>query len=409
MSESGHGHADKCDWRSAFRVTLIRAYPNEHLSALGLSRNPDDFRGMTRIWRIAGLVLVLTLGALATTAPEVPLIAVGASAADVIREFGPPKSKLTKNDQEVFVYATFEVTLRNHRVTKVTIKHPLPPPPNNVQSPLEAKVPAATTQTLSPTAPTNSAKEITPITIMGVLIAMWPLYLILASLLPIAEIGRRLLKRHRRDKARANQVLATSESQPPFTTSAGSTTGGFLTTTLNMGLLQRLEWKRFEQLVSLYFAAKGFRIEASNEAMEKQTRFHLFNEGETVPYAYLQCLTGENRDVEVKAVREFLGTLAAAHMAEGVTITSGDFTPEAREFAAANDITAISGEELVAQFHHLPAARQQDILMQVTTGDYTTPTCPKCNLKLELRGEGTFWGCVNWPKCRTKIFVRRAR
>ncbi|WP_156912653.1 topoisomerase DNA-binding C4 zinc finger domain-containing protein [Methylocaldum szegediense] len=59
----------------------------------------------------------------------------------------------------------------------------------------------------------------------------------------------------------------------------------------------------------------------------------------------------------------------------------------------------------------LPDDKQKRLLDFATSGDYTTPTCTRCGIKMVLRKSrrdgSTFWGCRNYPKCRMTINQRR--
>ena len=56
----------------------------------------------------------------------------------------------------------------------------------------------------------------------------------------------------------------------------------------------------------------------------------------------------------------------------------------------------------------MPMQAQRNLLAVCTSGDYTTPTCPSCGIKLVERiiGGKAAWGCRNYPRCRSKIFRR---
>ena len=85
-------------------------------------------------------------------------------------------------------------------------------------------------------------------------------------------------------------------------------------------------------------------------------------------------------------------------------ITSGRFTQEARQFAAKQKIELISGARLIDVFSGLAPEKAQALLKLATKGDFLTPTCPCCSIKMTSRkstDEGrAFWGCENYPRCR---------
>ena len=95
-------------------------------------------------------------------------------------------------------------------------------------------------------------------------------------------------------------------------------------------------------------------------------------------------------------------------MNRGVFVTTGDFTPAAREFANRQTLDLINGGEFLRRFSLLPPAERSRILRGVTRGDYRTPTCPSCDVTMTLREAPAkrFWGYPNFPRCRTVINIR---
>jgi restriction system protein len=93
--------------------------------------------------------------------------------------------------------------------------------------------------------------------------------------------------------------------------------------------------------------------------------------------------------------------------------TSGDYTNEAREFSVDKHIKLMRGTELLKQIRELPEASQTGLLEKITSGDYTTPSCPSCGIKMAMRttrkgstSGNKFWGCRNYPKCRNTLRIR---
>ena len=90
--------------------------------------------------------------------------------------------------------------------------------------------------------------------------------------------------------------------------------------------------------------------------------------------------------------------------AEGIFVTSSNFNDEAVAFARGNHIDLIDGQELLRLIRSLAPEQQKRLLDVATEGDYLTPSCPNCGIKLverENRNDTSkFWGCTNYPKCR---------
>ena len=111
----------------------------------------------------------------------------------------------------------------------------------------------------------------------------------------------------------------------------------------------------------------------------------------------------------MKAIREFLGVLTHEKVPKGFFMTSGDFTEEAKKIAKENKINLINGRMFLAMIQRLPEASQHKLLTLAVAGDYKTPTCSQCGIKMVKRDSkrGEFWGCGNYPKCRQNLAIKK--
>ena len=98
--------------------------------------------------------------------------------------------------------------------------------------------------------------------------------------------------------------------------------------------------------------------------------------------------------------------MAAKNVKQGIVVTYGDFTSEAREFAKANSIALIDGAKLTQMI----ASVQQSGNMQAQPE--TVRACPKCGSEMVLRvakkgphSGQKFWGCSKFPGCRAVVSV----
>ena len=112
----------------------------------------------------------------------------------------------------------------------------------------------------------------------------------------------------------------------------------------------------------------------------------------------------------MKAVRELRGVMAHEKVEKAFFMAPNGFTDDARAFAAENRITLLDGKLFLAMLERLPAEPRQQLLDFATAGDWTTPTCPSCGIKMTARDSkrGRFWGCVSYPKCRGTLPMRAA-
>lgn len=173
-------------------------------------------------------------------------------------------------------------------------------------------------------------------------------------------------------------------------------------------LLRQIEWKRIEDLTAAYFREKTFRTETIWAGADGGIDVKLFVNDKTEPFAIVQCKAWNTQKVGVKPVRELLGVMAHEKVAKGIFVTTGEFTQEAMAFAKENPIRLLTGDMLLKGILALPDEAINRLLILATDGDYTTPTCPSCGIKMVHRdsNRGAFWGCSNYPRCKQKFFMK---
>lgn len=178
----------------------------------------------------------------------------------------------------------------------------------------------------------------------------------------------------------------------------------------SLELLQALEWKRFEDVCQRFHTLQGVRSETTPLGPDGGIDIRLYQDDTGAPTSIVQCKAWGGRKVGIKPVRELLGTMTHEKIEQAVFMASGDFTDEARQFAQVNRITLITGEMLLAMIRLLPEADQQTLLAFASDGDFRTPTCPSCGIKMRhvagTNGRPDFWGCRNYPRCRQKLGMR---
>lgn len=121
--------------------------------------------------------------------------------------------------------------------------------------------------------------------------------------------------------------------------------------------------------------------------------------------AIVQCKAWSTYTVGVKPVRELFGVMAAEGAPVGYFVCSGRYTAEAWEWVKYKPMTLIDGSDLVERLNRLEREARGRLLKGITEGDYTTPTCPSCDIKLVRRSGkyGEFWGCRSYPRCKVTI------
>jgi restriction system protein len=181
-------------------------------------------------------------------------------------------------------------------------------------------------------------------------------------------------------------------------------------TAWNVDLLRDLEWKRFEDVCLQFYRMKGIKSETTPLGPDGGIDIRLYQDDSGNPSSIVQCKAWGEKNVGVKPVRELLGVMAHEKIEKAVFMASGGFTEEAKGFASEHKITLVTGDMLVSMIKRLPEPDMQSLLAFATEGDYTTPTCPSCGIKMKhvpgTNGRQDFWGCRNYPRCRQKLGMR---
>ncbi len=375
-------------------------------------------------------------------------VELGMTREQVFRAFGRPPSRMENDDTHVLIYPHLRVTLTNGVVSTFTWlvppekRHaPIARPGTRPASTPSRPVPAAqsTPRSTPPVQPrpqvttlpatTRSSSPATPLRpevvaekqprktrgagfYVGLLALMIGGLTWLRLLAKRAPAGRRstawAFPQPERPTASARPAddFSAAVRRATETASASARDIDRLTPTL----LRELEWKRFEELVCGYYNASGVKAECTCTGADGGVDVKLFRPGEAQPYGYVQCKSWFGRDAGVKLIRELFGVMTADQVAEGVFVTTSDFSDDAREFAVGKPLTLIDGTEFIRRFERLSLAAQREVLRHVTRGDYTTPTCVNCDVKMVLKNPdtGAFWGCPRYPRCHRTMKLRTA-
>lgn len=171
------------------------------------------------------------------------------------------------------------------------------------------------------------------------------------------------------------------------------------TDTWTLELLKKIEWKRFEEISAKLMNELGFRTETIPFGADGGIDIKLYKEDSKHPDALIQCKAW-NQKIGVKPIREMLGVMTH-HKVKGIFIITGDYTQEAKNFARENKIDLVDGERFLYIIKTLTEDAQKRLLNKATEGDYTTPTCASCGIKMIRKPK--FWGCSHFPRCRNKI------
>jgi len=175
-------------------------------------------------------------------------------------------------------------------------------------------------------------------------------------------------------------------------------------TSWNLDLLKHLEWRRFEEVCVAYYEALGLKTRISGTGNEGGIEILLYETRSDEPLSLARCKAWEPYRVGVKPVRELRRAATEAKAAEGVLLSAGRFSQEARDYAASEGIRLIDGSAFLAMIRALPPDEAASLLRFATEGDFSTPTCPFCSIKMVQRQSTKdgwkFWGCPNYPACK---------
>lgn len=169
----------------------------------------------------------------------------------------------------------------------------------------------------------------------------------------------------------------------------------------NIELLKSLEWKRFEEVCQKYISLNGDDARLTETGADKGIDIKVYKNGEVA--ILIQCKAWKWK-VGVKEIRELYGVMTSEEIDKGVLMTTSTFSEDAINFSKKKKLMLINGTDLINRIKKLPAETQMELLNIATKGDYTTPSCPRCDKKMIARkaknSDSKFWGCSNFPKCR---------
>lgn len=179
-------------------------------------------------------------------------------------------------------------------------------------------------------------------------------------------------------------------------------------TVWSIELLRSLEWKRFEMLCAEYFKVLGKRVETITHGADGGIDARVYKNDSDVVESFIQCKSW-NKIVGVAPVRELFGVMAHESTGKGIFMATSTFSDDAQQFAKAHSdkLFLIDGVKFVSLLSALPEDKRKRLLEFATEGDYTTPSCASCGIKLVRRTgkTGDFWGCKNYPRCKATLKI----
>ncbi len=197
-----------------------------------------------------------------------------------------------------------------------------------------------------------------------------------------------------RARQRRLDLAATTVSNTPFEEPVAVDSSTLFTA----DLLAKLEWKRFEELVAHYYLKTGVVAVRTKTGPDSPVHLKISWKGEAKPFACVQCHASPVGLLRPPPLQALFAALTADDIRRGYVVTNGKFNVEARDFAEEKHFTLLPGDILLEKLNALPPAARSELMQETTTGDYTTPTCPKCDIKM-VRADDGGWRCSHAPKC----------
>ena len=343
------------------------------------------------------------------------VIQLGDSRQTVIETYGYPKSLAQLDAREIFNYLEGSVVLEQGRVAE--IRFTKGEPRSLRRAPAPQKVPVVRPEVVPQKPKVQNAPVQVPSSVLPgqpgpqqqqplLLRAMRPLLWIPVVALLVGVVGQILKNRLRRKEPDFMGVYPDRRSTPQKTQSMPVVSKPQITR-LTREALDRLEWRRFEELTQGYFEKTGWSARRSAVGADGGIDIFLEKPEPEKRLACVQCKQRSNEIIGVTYIREFFGVMVSEGITEGYFVTTSTFSDGAIRFAQGKPLHLISGEVLLRNFASLAADSHEAVVRHVFREDFETPTCPSCDVKMVLRrGGASFWGCRNFPQCRQIIRIK---
>jgi restriction endonuclease Mrr len=167
--------------------------------------------------------------------------------------------------------------------------------------------------------------------------------------------------------------------------------------------ISQMTWQQFERLFVQVLQRYGFCAEHTGRSGPDggiDVRC-TDSKGQTI---LVQCKHWRSREVSVVQVREFFGVLVHEQAAQGVIVSSGLFTHEAKRFAENKPLRLVDGEKLLQLLSEISECRDRPrIHYRISHLDtlISSEKCPRCDGRMIRRNgrRGVFQGCERYPEC----------
>ncbi|MFT5113319.1 MAG: putative RNA-binding Zn-ribbon protein involved in translation (DUF1610 family) [Parasphingorhabdus sp.] len=173
---------------------------------------------------------------------------------------------------------------------------------------------------------------------------------------------------------------------------------------LSYGFLRSMEWRRFEIVCAEYLRCMGYEVMETGFGKKDDVSIELYLPGKSEVFNVVQCKAWPHQ-MDVQYVRKFAETMKRRGISEGMIFNVRGFTAKAVKHANRSRIALVDGETLCSRIRAMEIEKSNALTEIASEGDYSTPTCPDCGIKMVLRrkkkrsDQDEFWGCINFPRC----------
>ncbi|GAB2889199.1 hypothetical protein GCM10027046_17110 [Uliginosibacterium flavum] len=177
-------------------------------------------------------------------------------------------------------------------------------------------------------------------------------------------------------------------------------------------LLHTLEWRRMVDVCLAFYKERGLSGELASVGQDGSMDVRLYQgarsaeNDEQAPFALLHCKAARGEQVVgVEAIIALQQVMAEVGVSRAFFMGAWRFDEAAEAAAKPAQITLIDDRMFLSMLGRLPAEESQRLLNLAVEGDYMTPSCPGCGLKMIPRQneKGRYWGCRAFPRCKSTL------
>ncbi|OFX10252.1 MAG: hypothetical protein A2516_08480 [Alphaproteobacteria bacterium RIFOXYD12_FULL_60_8] len=163
--------------------------------------------------------------------------------------------------------------------------------------------------------------------------------------------------------------------------------------------LADLSWGGFEEMLAAAFRLEGYSVKVTGDSGADGGVDLVLHRGDEVTLVQAKHW---RRDVGVTIVRELFGVMSARKAQRGIIVTSGNFSADAKNFAATLPMELLDGQALLERIGIKPHRAEE--------ARSSGPSCPSCRSSMVARtarqgakAGAQFFGCSRFPACRTTL------